>query len=168
MFFWNHIQVSRFIVLTQFRIGSSTKICSTLASLQSAIDTDESKLAVEKEKMHDIDKIIANRNNINQDATPESLTVDEKSKFAISPDKSGLYTYKLVISSSNWKSQVIASGSVVIVDGERVEPSAPTAVWTDGPFLSEDECAMWIKRAEEEGLETGDISSSKAMEAWRG
>ncbi len=107
--------------------------------------------------MPDIDDIIANGHNINQDATPESLTDDEKSKFAISSANSSHYTYKLVISRSNWKAQTIADGAPVFVDGKRIEPSAPAAVWTDGPFLSEDECCSWIKRAEEEGLETGDF-----------
>ena len=101
-----------------------------------------------------IDKIIANGHTIDQDATPDSLLPEVRKKFALSHMTDPQYR---VILRTNWKPQAIALGVPVSVDGERSEASSAVSVWTDSPFLSLQECHSLMKRAEDEGLETGDF-----------
>lgn len=98
----------------------------------------------------DDEGVIANGWAIDVDATPETLQDKDLSRFALVPDEE----YISVDLSDKCLHHLVPGGDAW---SAKSNVQSPWAVWVTPPLLSPTECDEWVRRAEEQSLETGDF-----------
>lgn len=101
-----------------------------------------------------IESEVANGWTLRKDAVPATLSAAERRRFALVPNESYMQWSRDDNDSAEWHGIVAGrvSGS-----WQSEDVRSPWAVWTTNQLLSSEECAAWVKRAEELELETGDF-----------
>uniref|UniRef100_A0A7S0Q4B7 Fe2OG dioxygenase domain-containing protein n=1 Tax=Coccolithus braarudii TaxID=221442 RepID=A0A7S0Q4B7_9EUKA len=112
------------------------------ARLQQDDNEDKRLLAIELE--------VANGWKVDKEALPAGLSASDRSRFALTPDKS---YRKVHIDLERWQG-VVAGGEAWAGHSAAL---SPWAVWTTSRLLDVSECDAWMERAEHLNLETGDF-----------
>jgi len=98
----------------------------------------------------DDELIIANGWEIDENATPETLHDQDRSRFALSPDDS----YRSVDLTDKRLHHLVPGGEAWT---DKSDALSMWAVCATPMLMNPAECEQWIHRAEEEALETGDF-----------